>query len=181
MLLSPETHKLKDGSSVVLRSGVEDDAAQLLDVIGGYIDQNDGLLWEPGEYQKTEVDIRTWIGGMLANECEILLLAERDGKILGNIDFHIGGRRRIQHTGEFGMAVAPRHRGRGIGCLLLWRMIHWAESMPQIERIELRAISTNAAAIGLYRKFGFKEEGLRPRHVKYADGSYADDLLMDST
>ncbi len=178
MFLPPENHKLKDASSVTLRSGVEDDAARLLEVIGGYVHHNDGLLWEPGEFQKTEADIRTWIGGMLANDCEILLLAEQDGEILGNIDFHIGGRRRLQHTGEFAMAVAPAHRGRGIGGLLLWRMILWAESVPQIERIELRAISTNSAAIGLYRKFGFREEGLRPRHVKYADGSYADDLLM---
>jgi RimJ/RimL family protein N-acetyltransferase len=178
MYLPPEIHKLKDGSSFILRSGVADDAARLLEVIGGYIVQNDGILWEPGEYQKTEADIRVWIDGMLANECEMLLLAQQDGEILGNIDFHIGGRRRIRHTGEFGMAVAPAHRGRGIGGLLLGRMIQWAKSVSQIERIELRTISTNAQAIGLYRKFGFKEEGLRPRHIKYADGSYADDLLM---
>jgi len=178
MFVAPEDHKLKDGSSVVLRSGVEEDAARLLEVIESYILENDGLLWEPGEYRKTEADIRAWIGDMLANDCEILLLAEQDGEILGNIDFEIGGRRRVRHTGEFGMAVAPAHRGRGIGGLLLGRLICWAESVPQIERIELRAISTNAAAIGLYRKFGFTGEGLRPRHIKYADGSYADDVLM---
>jgi len=178
MFLPPEIHQLKDGATITLRSAIARDAAPLLEVIRSYIHQNDGLLWEPDEYQKTEADIRTWIGGTFSNDCEILLLAEQAGEILGNIDFHIGGRRRVRHTGELGMAVAPAHRGRGIGGLLLGRMILWAEGISQIERIELRAIATNAAAIGLYRKFNFKEEGLRPRHVKYADGSYADDLLM---
>jgi len=178
MFLPPETHRLKDGGSVVLRSGVEDDAPRLLEAIESYILQNDGILWEPGEHQKTEADIRAWIVGMLANECEILLLAQQDGQILGNIDFHIGDRRRIRHTGEFGMAVAPAHRGRGIGGLLLGRMIEWASSVSQIEWIELRVISTNVPAIGLYRKFGFNVEGRRPRHIKYADGSYVDDVLM---
>jgi RimJ/RimL family protein N-acetyltransferase len=115
---------------------------------------------------------------MLANDHEILLLAEQDDDIVGNIDFHIGDRRRIKHTGEFGMGVAAAHRRRGVGTVLLERMIQWAQSMPQIERIELRVISTNVPAISLYRTLGFKEEGLRRHHIKYADSSYADDVLM---
>ncbi|HMK89230.1 MAG TPA: GNAT family protein [Methylocystis sp.] len=178
MFLAPETHRLRDGGVVTLRSGAEQDAAKLLAAIRGYLRQNDGLVWEPDEQQQTESELRVWIVGMLKNDRELLLLAELDGEIVGNIDFHIGSRRRLRHSGEFGLAVAAAHRRRGIGRLLLGRMIAWARSVPQIERIGLRAIATNASAIALYEEFGFVREGLRGRQIKYADGSYADDLLM---
>lgn len=57
-------------------------------------------------------------------------------------------------------------------------MVEWAEQIPQLEKINLRVIATNAQAIGLYMKFGFQEEGRRKRQFKYSDGTYADDVLM---
>lgn len=178
MFLPPETHRLKDGASVTIRSAREEDAAPLLATIRAYIAQNDGMAWEPGEYRRTEAEIKSWIGVLRDSKCEILLLALQEDEVLANIDFQIGARRRMRHTGEFGMGVAPAHRRRGVGGLLLGRMIQWARGVPQIERIGLRVISNNAAAIGLYKKFGFEEEGRRRRLFKYADGVYADDVFM---
>ena len=38
--------------------------------------------------------------------------------------------------------------------------------------------STSEAAIGLYRKHGFVEEGRSARDVKFDDGSYADTVIL---
>ena len=46
------------------------------------------------------------------------------------------------------------------------------------EQIELEVVSANRRAISLYVKYGFKVYGTRPHGLKYADGSYADDYMM---
>ena len=47
-----------------------------------------------------------------------------------------------------------------------------------IEKLTLEVFVTNEAAIRLYRKMGFLEEGRRVRHVKIADGKYVDVIVM---
>jgi hypothetical protein len=92
--IDPESTRLKDGTEVTIRAGVEKDAPSLLATLSAYISENEGMVWEPDEYRKSEEEIREWIGGMLENPREILILAETHGVIVGNIDFHAGGRKR---------------------------------------------------------------------------------------
>jgi RimJ/RimL family protein N-acetyltransferase len=47
-----------------------------------------------------------------------------------------------------------------------------------VEKVELRVRATNAAAVHLYTKFGFVEEGRLRRRVKLADTGYVDDITM---
>ena len=46
-----------------------------------------------------------------------------------------------------------------------------------LTRIELEVYASNSAAIALYRRFGFSEEGLK-RRARFLDGQYQDILLM---
>jgi RimJ/RimL family protein N-acetyltransferase len=57
-------------------------------------------------------------------------------------------------------------------------MIDWAEANPLLEKISLAANADNENAIRLYRKFGFVEEGRRPKELKLGPNCYADDILM---
>jgi RimJ/RimL family protein N-acetyltransferase len=176
--IEPAIYRLKDGAEVTLRTAVEQDAAPLLATIVVYMADNEGMSWAPGEYRKTEDERREFIRRKRDNPAEILILAELDGEIVGNIDFHVGTRQRTAHAGEFGMGILPNVRSRGVGTLLLERLIAWAREVPQLEKINLRVISNNPRAMGLYRKLGFLEEGTRVREIKYSDGSYADEILM---
>jgi len=169
---------LKDGSEVTLRTGVEEDAPSLLATLSNYISENEGMVWEPDEYRKSEQEIGERIRTMRENPKEILILATSNNEIIGNIDFHVGARKRIAHVGELGMGMLPAFRSRGLGSLLLDRLIRWAKQVPELEKINLNVISTNERAIGLYRKFGFEEEGRKLREFKYSNGSYADAVLM---
>ncbi len=171
-------YQLKDGAEITLRTAVEQDAAPLLATITAYIADNEGMSWAPDEYRKTEDDRRDFIRRKRDNPAEILILAELNGEIVGNIDFHVGNRQRTAHAGEFGMGMLPKVRGRGLGTLLLNKLIAWANDVPQLEKINLRVISNNPRAMALYRKLGFVEEGRRAREIKYSDGSYADEILM---
>lgn len=97
-------------------------------------------------------------------------IALRDDKIIGYIAAWIINRQARIDT----MAVAAEHRNKGIGSLLLRTALeHFTEK--GYYNVELEVRPSNTAAIQLYKKFGFKVVGLKPRYYK-ADNS--DALLM---
>lgn len=102
------------GDEVTLRTGVEDDAAELLATISTYIFENSGMVWEPDEYKYSEAEMREWIRRMRENLADLLIVAVFEGKIVGNIDFHVGDRRRLAHVGEFGMGMLPSSEAEGL-------------------------------------------------------------------
>lgn len=108
---------------------------------------------------------------------ELLLLAERDGQLLGSLGLHPVDRVRRRHAGMLGISVGAAHQGQGVGTALLQAACDFADRWAQLLRLELTVFVDNARAIRLYRRFGFREEG---RHVAYAlrDGRYVDVLSM---
>jgi RimJ/RimL family protein N-acetyltransferase len=56
-------------------------------------------------------------------------------------------------------------------------LLQWAEDNSLIEKVSLAVFSTNANAIKLYKKLGFKQEGRCPRDM-IIGGKYADSILM---
>jgi L-phenylalanine/L-methionine N-acetyltransferase len=106
------------------------------------------------------------------------LLALVDEQIVGHGYLgrpHPAARRR--HVGVIGLAVHPDHQGRGIGSALLAAIVERAERWMQMIRLELEVYPDNSAAIALYRKHGFVEEG-RLRAYAFRDGQYVDVLAM---
>jgi len=82
----------------------------------------------------------------------------------------------LRHVATLGMHVVGSHRGRGIGSALMSEALRWARRSG-IERVELTVYPHNRAAIALYRRFGFVEEGRLVRHAKKSYG-YEDEILM---
>ena len=104
------------------------------------------------------------------------LLALEDGRVVGSISIRRDDHPATDHVATFGMFVVSSHRGRGIGSALLGEAFRWARRFG-IERIELTVYPHNDAAIALYRRFGFVEEGRLVRHSKKSYG-YEDEILM---
>jgi putative acetyltransferase len=76
-----------------------------------------------------------------------------------------------------GISVAREAHGQGVGSALMAAMCDYADRWAGVLRLELTVYADNAAAIALYRKFGFFVEGT---HRAYAlrDGRYADAIAM---
>jgi ribosomal protein S18 acetylase RimI-like enzyme len=75
------------------------------------------------------------------------------------------------------MAVAQEWRGQGVGSALLAAAIDWARENG-LHKLSLGVFAHNAAAISLYRKFGFVEEGRRLKHYRRSSGELWDSIEM---
>ncbi|MGH8371620.1 MAG: GNAT family N-acetyltransferase [Gammaproteobacteria bacterium] len=106
------------------------------------------------------------------------LVAEQDGHPVGHGLLEPAPLAARAHIFWLTLVVHPGHTGQGIGKLLLGALLDWAESDPRVHKVELRVRSGNQRAIGLYRRFGFVEEGRISEHIRLSDGSFVDDIMM---
>ena len=81
-----------------------------------------------------------------------------------------------RHVATLGIAVAADHRGKRIGTALMAEAFRWGRSVG-VEKIMLSVYPHNDAAIALYRRFGFVEEGRLVGHSRKSSG-YEDEILM---
>ena len=79
--------------------------------------------------------------------------------------------------GEIGMAIAREWRGRGVGSALMAAAIEWARERG-LHKLCLSVFPHNDAAIALYRKFGFVEEGRRVKQIRRQSGELWDTVEM---
>ncbi len=114
-------------------------------------------------------------GGSTANE--LFLVAECNGRVVGNAGLHGNPNLRRRHVMGFGIAVDANAHGQGAGSALMTALFAWADDWAQVLRIELTVFADNHRAIALYERFGFEHEG---RHRAYAlrQGEYVDVLAM---
>jgi ribosomal protein S18 acetylase RimI-like enzyme len=84
---------------------------------------------------------------------------------------------RFKHRASLGMGIIPEYRGQGIGTKLVHAVIDHCRKMG-LEKIDLEVYTTNTAAVALYKKLGFVEEGLKRKNRKLEDGTYFDIHLM---
>jgi RimJ/RimL family protein N-acetyltransferase len=164
--------------AVTIRSAQPDDAVQLLAYVRSVAAETPFFIMQADEFNFSDEQERQWIRDHLDGPGKLTVMAEVSGNVVGFLSFENGPHRRIAHRGTFGFSVAREWRGKGIGTALLQTLIEWAEASPLIEKIGMAVFANNEAAIRLYRKLGFVEEGRRPREMKLGPGRYVDDVLM---
>ena len=108
---------------------------------------------------------------------DYLLVAEVRGEVVGNLGLQAAGRGRRRHVAHVGMSVRDDWQGRGVGTALLAAAIDIADNWLNYRRLCLEVYTDNAAALALYRKFGFEVEGTL-RQDAYRNGRYVDAHVM---
>ena len=103
-------------------------------------------------------------------------VADDDGEIVGRLSIARDQHPASRHVADLGLMVAMSHRRRGIGTELLKAAVDWARHAG-VRKLELHVFPWNHAAIALYERFGFVQEGYRKEHYRRGDG-YVDAILM---
>ncbi len=164
---SPARHE-PDG--LVIRASRPDDAEGLTELanLPGF---RYGTMRLP--FQRV-AETRRWLEGL--KDSDVGLVAILDQRLVGSAGLsRFGGRR--SHAAVLALGVHDDHAGTGIGSALLAALIDTADRWWGLKRTELTVFADNAAAIALYRRFGFEQEGLL-RSFAFRDGAYADALAM---
>jgi RimJ/RimL family protein N-acetyltransferase len=175
--IEPKKVELKNRKLVLIRQAEILDADKLLNCIKTYIPQSDYIPKLEQEITITIDEQKEWINSFLINDNSLLLVAEYENQIIGNIDL-TGSRRKImEHTALIGMGMLKEWRNSGLGTALLATTIEWAKQNTILELIWLQVYTENKVGLRLYQKFGFKENGIIEKFFK-RNGKYFDNLTM---
>ena len=130
-----------------------------------------------------EVESRRYVGldqileSALLSAGSYAAVAEVQEDVVGLVELRGMGLSRCKHVVELGVGVLPAYTGRGIGTALLRHALDWATRYGYL-KVRLLVIATNARAIHVYEKLGFKESGRFEREVRTSRG-LVDLLIME--
>ncbi len=119
---------------------------------------------------------RKWLADVSADD--YVLVAEVAGEVVGNLGLHVASKSpRRRHAGALGMSVRDDWQGRGVGTALLAAAVDLADNWLNYRRLELTVYTDNAAALALYRRFGFEIEGTLKSYA-FRGGRFIDAYTM---
>jgi RimJ/RimL family protein N-acetyltransferase len=152
------------GISFEIRAARDDDRLPLAVLFAQVAEERDGIATEP------PVDLEAWAAKWTL---EGTLVAVAGAEIIGSLHIEVSR----FGFGEIGMAVAGERRRHGVGSALVAAAIQWAREHG-LHKLSLSVFPHNQAAIALYRKFGFVEEGRRVKHYRRMSGELWDSIEM---
>jgi putative acetyltransferase len=161
---------LKDGREVTLRLLKPDDKEQLLGMFTRL--SEDALMWSNPPYD--EEKINRW---MNSAETGLSIVAVFDNDMVGIAAVHAHTRPREKGTGGMVIYIHQDFHGVGLGAAMTKNLLSMAERKG-LHRIGLWVIEDNEAAVGLYKKFGFKVEGVLQDAYFGTDKKYHNMLVM---
>ncbi|MDF2590383.1 MAG: family N-acetyltransferase [Anaerocolumna sp.] len=151
------------------------DSENFLNMLKQLDNETEFMLYEPGERRKTVADIESFIKSS-ENSNSLLLVVEDDGAIVGFLSADRGSLNRIKHSAYIVVGILKTYRSKGLGENLFSVMEKWAKESG-ITRLELTVIKQNEVGIKLYKKMGFKIEGLKENSI-LLNGVYVDEYYM---
>ena len=169
--------RLKNGKVVTIRQAEITDAEKLLNTIKNYIPQSEFIPILEKEIKLTIEQEKEWIKYFLTYENSLLLVAEYENNIIGNIDLTGKQRKVMEHTAVIGMGILKEWRNIGLGTKLISLIIEWSKKNPILELIWLQVYTENKLGLGIYHKMGFVESGVVKNFFKHND-RYFDNLTM---
>lgn len=117
-----------------------------------------------------------WISEMIRAGEQLVLVAEADGELIGNVLVSVDRSAATEHIGVLSILLADGWRDVGIGSELVAAAQRWAAEHG-LRKLSLGVFPDNARAIAVYEKAGFVREGLR--RMQYRSGDrFRDEVLM---
>lgn len=162
----------------VIREARSDDAEAILAYLNEVAGESENLTFEAGAFRMSVEQEATFLENLsLSNNCVYLLALEGE-RIIGVLSFIASERPRIAHMGEIGVSVRKECWNQGVASALFTALLNWVRTPGTgIRKINLTVRNDNKAAISLYKKFGFVQEGVVKRLFSF-NGEFIDGISM---
>lgn len=154
------------------------DATAFIDFMNQVARETDYLVMDETGFRYSQQEMEAIFENGIGNPRELCLLAKADSEIIGAVSVKSSSQFRIGHIGTIFIAVKKAYWGYGLGTILLEEVIHWAEEMNLLKRLELTVQVRNQAAVHLYQKLGFVIEGTQARGARTDEGEWLDLYYM---
>ncbi len=180
MIFTEKEITLKNGKTAILKSPVESDAEELLNMIKQTCGETDYLTKYPEEWNITVEQEKRWINNFAAAENGVCIVCYINGVIAGNCQINFGNGIKTKHSATIGISILKDYWGLGIGSAMFKEMIKIAKERG-VKIIELGVIEGNERAIKLYEKYGFKSVCKRPNAFMLKDGTMQSEIYMQKS
>lgn len=161
-----------------------EDAEALRDIDLAVVRDGRGIVRVEADVQTDighwEDQIRVWTEGARSGDVGCMLVAERDGRVMGVSHIHRHTPSRVRHVAIVALQVHPEAQRMGLGRALMEGLLTWAKTGPGagVVRVELWVREDNDRARALYESLGFRLESVRQRYLLDPDGVFRNDLTM---
>lgn len=160
---------------IKIREAEISDAENFLNMLKKLDTETKDMMLEPGERNPKLEQFKSRIKNT-SGEDGLTLLIDDDGKIGGFLSAERGNYKRIRHSAYIVIGMLTEYRGKHLGTKMFEELEKWAVS-NNVTRLELTVVCTNECAVALYKKMGFKIEGLKEKSM-IVDGNYVDEYYM---
>lgn len=160
---------------VVVRPARPQDAPEIVQIAAEAAAEGDAIPRRPHEVRTVAEDAEAIARHDPQEAC--WLVAEVDERVVGFLVGKRGQRAANRHSAEVGLSVAASHRGQGVGRALMQGFEGWARRMG-VWRLALGAFAHNERGLRLYRRMGYREEGVRRAAWVLRDGRVVDEIAM---
>jgi len=171
---SGEAKTARDGRRWTLRPGRPTDGRALARLFAEVRTEGRWLITTPGSI--TEPSEAFWIAEMIRAAEHLVLVAEADAEVIGNILVSVDRGVATEHIGVLSITIDAGWRDVGIGTALVTAAQEWAVERG-LRKVSLGVFPDNERALTVYERRGFVREGVR--HQQYRSGNtYRDEVLM---
>ena len=165
-----------NNSRFVIERACPEDAAALLDylkIVGG---ETENLSFGAEGVALSLEEEQNYLRAQCGSHDKVQYLAKVDGEIIGTASLNRKCNR-MRHRGVFGISLKKAWWGSGAAAALMEAILDFARENG-FEQLNLEVRSSNARAIRLYEKYGFRKLCTFPNFFKI-NGEYVDFDLMN--
>ncbi|WP_261300795.1 GNAT family N-acetyltransferase [Paenibacillus andongensis] len=102
-----------------------------------------------------------------------------EGQLIGTVGFKREQSLKMKHKAFiWGVYVSENYRGHGIAKQLMVEVIRRGNQLEGLKQVTLSVVTTNGAAIDLYRKLGFETYGVERNALEYAGQGYDEEMMV---
>lgn len=168
--------KFIEGQRVFLRALMSDDVSERY--LSWLNDEETTKGLASGVFPSTLAELRAFVERTTSNRNTVMLAIceQSSGVHIGNIK--LDQLDWVSRTCELGILIGDKNYwGKGYGYEVCSLVLNYAFEDLNIRKVSLAVYANNPAAIKLYQKLGFQEEGRLRQHI-FEGGEYHDKFFM---